>query len=354
MPRSNQYRPQRAVWPAAVVAALFAGSAAFADPMEQDFLPPDVTIPYVVPPGTVVNTTPAQTNTTPPANNGTTNPAQMYMNRRGFPMSPNGIVGGNSMPPGTAFPTGNGQQPAQSGPAQGQLPTLQAPVLQTMGGILQNAAGQPGSAPCYGCNQSKGNQNATTTVMVPTANGMVPMPISFGGRQAPVAPPQPTTSVSGAVQQQRDPMAIVNTSRGPITIRLFREYAPNTVANFVDLAQKGFYNGLRWHRIVPGFCVQTGCPKGDGSGQYIDPVTNKPRHIPLEISPHLKHNAAGVVAMARFGNDPNSASSQWYITLSPQPHLDGQYAIFGGVVAGMDAVKQLTTADRVLSVTIQP
>jgi cyclophilin family peptidyl-prolyl cis-trans isomerase len=153
---------------------------------------------------------------------------------------------------------------------------------------------------------------------------------------------------------QTDLLAIVQTSKGPITIRLFRHLVPNTVANFVDLATKGFYNGLTWHRVEPGFCIQTGCPKGDGTGEFINPITNQPRRIPIELSQKLRHNAAGVVAMARFGNDMNSASSQWYITLSPQPHLDGKYAIFGGVINGLDTVKQITRGDKVLSVTIQP
>ena len=338
-----------------MAAALLSFAPVCADPIDNDTLPPEVTIPYAVPPGTTpvvptAATTPAN-QSTPGYNGGQAgqnNPAAaMYTNRRGLPMSPAGIVGGSSSPPGTVFPMNapGGQQ----APAGNQLPTLQMPSLQTVGGILPQ--GTPG-APCIGCNQSKGNQSSVGQVMVPTGNGMVPMPISFGAHN-PLAKPA-TTNVTGTMAQQADPIAIILTSRGPITVRLFRQFAPNTVANFVDLAQKNFYNGLKWHRIVPGFCVQTGCPKGDGSGQYIDPVSNQPRHIPLEVSPHLKHNAAGVVAMARFGSDPNSASSQFYITLSPQPHLDGQYAIFGGVINGMDTVKQLTTADRVLSITLQP
>jgi cyclophilin family peptidyl-prolyl cis-trans isomerase len=150
-----------------------------------------------------------------------------------------------------------------------------------------------------------------------------------------------------------DPMAIITTTKGVITVRLFRQLAPNTVGNFLDLANKGFYNGLKWHRVVPGFCIQTGCPKGDGTGGYIDPVTNQERYIKLETSQRLRHNAAGVVAMARFGNNYDSASSQFYITLSAQPHLDGKYAIFGGVVSGMEVVRQISTSDRITSLTIQ-
>lgn len=150
-----------------------------------------------------------------------------------------------------------------------------------------------------------------------------------------------------------DPLAIVETSKGTITIRLFRQYAPKTVANFIDLAQKGFYNGLTWHRVVPGFVIQTGCPKGDGTGGYIDPQSGKARTLPLELHQRLQHNSPGVVAMARFGADLNSASSQFYITLAPLPKLDNKYTVFGGVVSGMDAVMKITPQDRIIGISMQ-
>lgn len=150
-----------------------------------------------------------------------------------------------------------------------------------------------------------------------------------------------------------DPVIVIQTTKGPITIRLFRQYAPHTVANFVDLVQKGFYNGLRWHRVVPGFVIQAGCPKGDGTGGYVDPATGKPRNVPLELHQRLRHNAPGVVAMARFGNDPNSASSQFYITLGPKQQLDNKYTVFGGVIRGMEAVQSITTQDRIINMAIQ-
>jgi peptidyl-prolyl cis-trans isomerase B (cyclophilin B) len=319
-----------------------------ADPANPDLIPPDVTIPYIMPPGSV----PAPPANTPPANTptpgmaGGNGAATPNTDRRGLPMSQSGIVGGQSSPPGSGFPTtGNG---TQSMTGQGGDPAA--------GGTL-NASGQPGAAPCYGCNQSSSNQSSSGTVMVPGADGrMVPMPISNGANDgthnaainAPMGQQQSAVSAT-----ERDPIAVITTSKGAITIRLFRQLAPNTVANFLDLAQKGFYNGLSWHRVVPGFCIQTGCPKGDGTGSYIDPVTNQPRYLKMETNPKLRHNAAGVVAMARFGNNYDSASSQFYITLSPQPHLDGKYAVFGGVVSGMEAVNSMTTNDRIINVNIQ-
>jgi len=152
---------------------------------------------------------------------------------------------------------------------------------------------------------------------------------------------------------QKDPVAVIETSKGVITIRLFRRYAPATVANFVDLVQKGFYNGLSFHRVEPGFVIQGGCPQGNGSGLYIDPATNKPRFINLETSPNLKHNSPGVVAMARFGKNPNSASCQFYITLAPTPQLDMKYGVFGGVVGGMEVVHAIAKGDKIVSIRMQ-
>lgn len=153
--------------------------------------------------------------------------------------------------------------------------------------------------------------------------------------------------------QKPDPLAVIQTNKGTITIRLFRQFAPKTVDNFIDLAQRGFYNGLRWHRVVPGFVVQAGCPKGDGTGGYSDPQTGQARTLALELHQRLKHNAAGVVAMARFGNDLNSASSQFYITLAPQPRLDNKYTVFGGVVSGLEVLPSITPQDRILQISLQ-
>jgi cyclophilin family peptidyl-prolyl cis-trans isomerase len=182
-----------------------------------------------------------------------------------------------------------------------------------------------------------------TAVSQPTGFGFTQQTPASTGTQATTADPQ----------NQKDPIAVITTDKGIITMRLFRKYAPETVANFVELAQKGFYNGLTFHRVEPGFVIQGGCPYGNGSGLYIDPATNKPRFLNLETNANLKHNAPGVVAMARFGKNPNSASCQFYITLAPQPKLDMQYSVFGGVVNGMDIVKQIAKGDKIQSIVIQ-
>ena len=137
--------------------------------------------------------------------------------------------------------------------------------------------------------------------------------------------------------------AVIETEKGTIRAKLYEEDAPNTTKNFIELAQKGFYDNLTFHRVVPGFVVQGGCPQGTGTG-------GSGKNIKLEVSPNLKH-AEGALAMAR-SQHPDSASSQFYITLGVHPHLDMQYAVFGQVTDGMEAVKSLRQGDKIKSITI--
>jgi peptidylprolyl isomerase/peptidyl-prolyl cis-trans isomerase B (cyclophilin B) len=129
---------------------------------------------------------------------------------------------------------------------------------------------------------------------------------------------------------------------GEIRIEFYPDDAPKTVENFVALAKKGFYDGLRFHRVVPGFVAQGGDPKGDGTGgpgYKIKAEFNKQKHL------------RGSVAMARSA-DPDSAGSQFYITFGPQPSLDGQYTVFGRVVSGMEHVDKIKIGDKMKSVKI--
>jgi peptidyl-prolyl cis-trans isomerase B (cyclophilin B) len=167
-----------------------------------------------------------------------------------------------------------------------------------------------------------------------------------------IVAPRQNVPMQPAPAQHVDPVVVLETSKGQIVIRLFDELAPNTVNNFIDLVDKGFYNGLNFHRREAGFVVQGGCPNGDGTGNYIDPRTNQPRFLKLEINPRLRHNSGGVVAMAR-SNHPDSASCQFYITLGAAPHLDGKYAVFGGVIRGMNVVHSLAIGDKIISATVQ-
>jgi cyclophilin family peptidyl-prolyl cis-trans isomerase len=141
---------------------------------------------------------------------------------------------------------------------------------------------------------------------------------------APPPSPPPPPSVS------TNPVAIVETSMGTFKIELFADKAPHTVQNFIDLVNRGFYKNMIFHRVVAGFVIQTGDPTGTGRG-------GSEKSIKLEIHPDLKHDRAGIVGMAR-SQDPDSATSQFYITLGPAPHLDGKYAIFGRVIEGLEVV----------------
>jgi cyclophilin family peptidyl-prolyl cis-trans isomerase len=150
---------------------------------------------------------------------------------------------------------------------------------------------------------------------------------------------------------EKNPTVEMETTKGKVKIEIFLDEAPITAKNFIDLVQRGFYNGLTFHRYEPGFCVQGGCPRGTGTGGFVDPATSRERTIPLEVTPKLKHNEAGVVAMAR-SNNPNSASSQFYFTLGPASFLDGQYAVFGKVIDGLSIVQELRKGDKMEKVSI--
>lgn len=139
--------------------------------------------------------------------------------------------------------------------------------------------------------------------------------------------------------------AVIETGKGTIRFTLFLDDAPITAGNFQMLAEQKFYDGLTFHRVEPGFVIQGGCPHGTGTG-------GAKKTIKLEITPKLRHDSAGTVAMAR-SQDPNSASSQFYITLAPTPFLDDNYAVFGKVTDGIDVVKSIKRGDKIVSVTIE-
>ncbi len=147
---------------------------------------------------------------------------------------------------------------------------------------------------------------------------------------------QETTTENNPPANPNAPVAVFDVKDfGTFEITLNAKAAPKTVANFVKLAQQGFYNGLTFHRIVEGFMIQGGDPKGDGTG-------GPGYTVPAEIG--LKHTL-GAIAMARTGDQVNptkaSSGSQFYITLAPQPSLDGQYTVFGYVTSGMEVVSKI-------------
>jgi peptidyl-prolyl cis-trans isomerase B (cyclophilin B) len=138
-------------------------------------------------------------------------------------------------------------------------------------------------------------------------------------------------------------IATIKTSRGTIRIKLHEDKVPNTVANFVKLANKGFYNGLKFHRVIADFMIQTGCPEGTGRGgpgyKFKD-----------EFHPQLKHDGPGVLSMANAG--PNTNGSQFFITHVATPHLDGKHSVFGHVIEGQDVVNAVRQGDIMESVVI--
>jgi peptidyl-prolyl cis-trans isomerase B (cyclophilin B) len=135
--------------------------------------------------------------------------------------------------------------------------------------------------------------------------------------------------------------ATITTDEGEIVVDLNFKEAPNTVANFVDLAEKGFYNGLTFHRVINGFMIQGGDPDGNGTGgpgYTIDDEQND-----------LKHEKA-VISMANRG--PNTGGSQFFITQMPQHHLDGRHTVFGKVISGEDVVCRIEPFDPIINIKI--
>ena len=135
----------------------------------------------------------------------------------------------------------------------------------------------------------------------------------------------------------------LETTRGPIVLRVWSKDAPRTAANFLKLVRAHFYDGLDFHRVVPDFVAQGGDPRGDGSG-------GPGWLIPCEIN--QRPYREGTVGMALSGRD--TGGSQFFITLSPQPHLDGRYTAFGEVVEGMAAARALVEGDRISSAVELP
>ncbi|NJR65023.1 MAG: peptidylprolyl isomerase [Leptolyngbyaceae cyanobacterium CRU_2_3] len=154
----------------------------------------------------------------------------------------------------------------------------------------------------------------------------------------------------------------METDKGTIHLELDNEKAPITVQNFVDLSKSNFYDGLTFHRVEPGFVIQGGDPRGNGTG-------GSEKSIPLEIwaegaaeptvgrtlnpgqKPVIKHDTAGVISMART-NDPNSATSQFFLTIDAASFLDGQYAAFGKT-SDVDVIRAIRKGDKILSVKVE-
>jgi peptidyl-prolyl cis-trans isomerase B (cyclophilin B) len=150
--------------------------------------------------------------------------------------------------------------------------------------------------------------------------------------------------MSNDSQSSNDLVAVFNTAKGDIRVTLFPAEAPITVANFVNLATRGYYNGLKFHRVIANFMVQGGDPTGTGMGgpgySFGD-----------EFSPLRRHDSAGVLSMANAG--PGTNGSQFFITHGPTPHLDGKHSVFGKVSSGQEVVDAIAQNDVMTTVTIE-
>ncbi|RLC99281.1 MAG: protein translocase subunit SecD [Chloroflexi bacterium] len=198
---------------------------------------------------------------------------------------------------------------------------------------------------------SSGAEATPTTAISPTEGAEIAAPEPT--EESPLVPANPTDrsdmySEPPAMQVDTSKAytATITTAKGNIVVQLDAEAAPQTVNNFVFLAEQGFYDNLTFHRVEPGFVIQGGDPLGTGGG---GPGYTVPAEIGL---PHIE----GAIAMARLGDEANpdraSSGSQFYITLAPTPQLDGAYTVFGQVIAGMDVVKSIAVGDEIESITI--
>ena len=217
---------------------------------------------------------------------------------------------------------GSGENPATNGAAQSQIPQPKSsphrPTARGLGKIL--------SPPVH-----------------PTPSGSPSIGPSGGASLNSPGAPQAALDLSVDANGLSKSTAVFNTTKGSFKFKFYPKDAPNTVNRIAQLIQQGFYNGIVFHRVDPGFVVQTGDPTGTGAG-------GSGIKLKAEFNDH--HHGEGSVAMART-SDPDSADSQFYITFGPQPRLDHQYTVFGQVIDGMDTVRKLQVGDKITSATIQ-
>ena len=167
-------------------------------------------------------------------------------------------------------------------------------------------------------------------------------PATAAATTAPAEAPK-AVSEEKPMSYYENKVAELHTSAGEIDIRFFPDVAPNHVKNFIDLAEKGFYNGTKFHRIIPNFMIQGGDPNTISGPPSTWGMGGSPQTVNAEFS-SVKHKR-GIVSMART-NDPNSASSQFFIMVADYPSLDGKYSVFGQVTKGMDVADKIVSAEK--------
>src|SRR5579859_1859420 len=194
---------------------------------------------------------------------------------------------------------------------------------------------------CLACSPSESANTATSTDTTVTA--------TTSSATASAQPASEPATASTAAEENRpmsdytDKVAELHTTAGEIDIRFFPDVAPNHVKNFIDLAQKGFYNGTKFHRVIPGFMFQSGDPNTKTNDTSSWGTGGSGKNVAAEFNT-ISHKR-GIVSMAR-ASDPNSASSQFFIVVKDSPFLDRQYTVFGQVTKGMDVADKIVNAPR--------
>jgi peptidyl-prolyl cis-trans isomerase B (cyclophilin B) len=153
-----------------------------------------------------------------------------------------------------------------------------------------------------------------------------------------------TSQAAEPTKPVNDIHIILHTTKGDIEGTIFASKVPMTAANFLNLAKKGYYNGITFHRVIPDFMIQGGDPTGTGTG-------GPGYRFPDEFNPTLKHNKPGIFSMANAG--PGTNGSQFFITHVPTPHLDGRHSVFGEVTKGQDVVNKIEKGDKITGIDIK-
>ena len=197
-------------------------------------------------------------------------------------------------------------------------------------------------AVCY----SLGGRNRPKVVAAAPETPRPAAPAIADQRQAPAVPlPSDPEAIKALLSNPTNPVVKITTGKGDMLVELFEDKVPNTVANMIELAEKGFYKGTSFHRVIPGFMAQGGCPNSK-QGAPGSPGAGDPGYrFADEFSPDLKHSRRGIVSMANSG--PGTNGSQFFICFKPANHLNGKHSVFGRVIAGeevLDALEKIGTA----------
>ena len=163
-----------------------------------------------------------------------------------------------------------------------------------------------------------------TTIIILIAALIITTACSNGGKEM--------TETTEETTSKTNSIAVFETTQGNFKVELFEDKAPITTKNFIDLTNNGFYDGVIFHRVIPGFMIQGGDPDGRGTGGPGYTIKD-------EFHPDLKHNVKGILSMANAG--PDTGGSQFFITVAPTPHLDGRHAVFGKVIEGYEVVEKI-------------